>query len=200
MKFGMLIDLRKCVGCFACTIACKAQNGTPTGISFNKVKKYEVGTYPTVKLKHIPMPCMHCDNPSCMEVCPTGATQKHVNGFVTIDPDKCIGCKACMIGCPYDTRQFLWEIKPYYEGQEATPFEVQMQKEYQKGTVVKCKGCKDRVLDGLPPACVATCISGARIYGDLDDANSNISKIIASQGAVPFQPELGTQPSVYYIF
>ncbi|NLY70227.1 MAG: 4Fe-4S dicluster domain-containing protein [Clostridiales bacterium] len=200
MKFGMLIDLRKCVGCFACTVACKAEHATPTDISYNKVKKYEVGTYPSVKLKHLPMPCMHCDNPSCMEVCPTGATQKQDNGIVTVDANECIGCKACMIACPYESRQFLSEIKPYYEGQERTPFEVYMQKDFQVGTVVKCDGCIDRVREGLEPACVQTCITGARIFGDLDDPNSEISRLIASSGAVPFQRELGTEPSVYYIF
>ena len=143
---------------------------------------------------------MHCDNPSCMEVCPTGATQKHETGVVTVDANECIGCKACMIACPYESRQFLWEIKPYYEGQERTPFEVYKQKDFQEGTVVKCNGCLERIQEGLEPSCVQTCITGARIFGDLDDPNSEISRLIASSGAVPFQPELGTEPSVYYIF
>ena len=199
MRFGMLINLKKCIGCNACTVACKSQNATPAGINFNKVKKYEVGTYPSVKLKHMPMPCMHCANPTCMAVCPTGATQRSEDGFVTVDANKCIGCRACMTGCPYDARHFLFEIKPYYEGQDFTPFEQLKQKNYQKGTVIKCNGCMDRVREGLEPACVHTCIAGARFFGDLDDPNSEINHMINSQGATPFHPELGTQPSVYYI-
>lgn len=200
MKFGMLIDLRKCVGCSSCTIACRGQNGTPAGINFNKMKKYEIGEYPTARLKHIPMPCMHCDNAPCIKVCPAGASEKHENGIVTVDYDKCLGCRACVIACPYESRQFIWEVNSYYENQNATPYEKVKQKNFQKGTVAKCVLCIDRVEQDLPPACVHTCLSGARIYGDLDDPESEIAKQIARHGAAPLRPELATRPSVYYIF
>jgi molybdopterin-containing oxidoreductase family iron-sulfur binding subunit len=199
MRYGMLIDLRKCVGCNACTIACRGQNGTPAGINFNKTKKYETGKYPSSKMKYLPMPCMHCKNPPCMKVCPAGATEKHENGIVTADSDKCIGCRACIIACPYEARQFIWQVNQYYENQNPTPFENIKYRKFEKGTVVKCIFCIDRVAEGLPPACVHTCLSGARVFGDLEDPNSEISKLISMHGALPFRAELGTEPSVYYI-
>ncbi len=199
MKFGMLIDLSKCVGCSSCTVACRGENGTPAGINFNKIKKYEVGKYPTARLKHIPMPCMHCDNAPCIKVCPTGASEKHENGIVTIEYNKCIGCRACIIACPYEARQFIWEVNNYYENQSSTPYEKLKHKKFQKGTVAKCVLCKERVENNLEPACVHTCIAGARIYGDLDNPESEISKIIAERGATCIIPEFGTRPSVYYV-
>ena len=199
MRYGMLIDLRKCVGCGSCSVACKGENGTPPGIAFNKMVKYEVGKYPTARLKTIPMPCMHCENPPCVKVCPTKASYKREDGLVLIDSDSCIGCRACIIACPYDSRQFLWSVDSYYEGQEKTPFEKSKTSKFQKGTVVKCVFCKDRLSEGLPPSCVQTCLAGCRIYGDLDDPSSEISKLIANHGALPLRSEMGTKPLVYYI-
>ena len=117
-----------------------------------------------------------------------------------MDYDKCLGCRACIIACPYESRQFVWEINNYYDNQNATPYEKIKQKKFQKGTVAKCVLCIDRVERDLPPACVHTCLAGARIYGDLDDPESEIAGMIASHDAVPLRPELGTKPSVYYIF
>lgn len=199
MRYGMVIDLLKCVGCNACTVACRAENGTPTGVHFNKIKKYEVGKYPSAKMKFLPMPCMHCQNTPCLKACPTGATAKNQQGIITVNEDNCIGCRACVVACPYESRYFLWDFKPYYEGQNFTPFETLKQKKYVKGTVVKCEFCTPRLEQGKLPACVETCPGQARYFGDLDDPNSEVSKLVALHKGMPLRPELGTEPSVIYI-
>ena len=199
MKYGMLIDLLKCVGCNACTVACKANNITPRGINFHKIKKYELGEYPNAKMKFLPMPCMHCLNAPCKKVCPTGATYQTEDGRVLIDNDKCIGCRACMVACPYDARQFVWQLSTYYEECEMTPFEKKNERLYREGTTVKCTFCDSRLAAGNQPACVVTCIGSARFFGDLDDKDSQISKMVVDFGGKALKAELGTQPAVYYI-
>ena len=199
MRYGMLIDLRKCVGCGACTVACRAENGTPAEINFNKLKKFEVGKYPASKMKWIPMPCMHCKNAPCITVCPNNATVQSDEGIVTVDTKKCMGCRACIISCPYAARQFVWDIKNYYENQNATPFEKKKQVNFEKGTVTKCVFCTDRVARGEKNACVHTCPASCRIFGDLDDPESEISRLISQHRAIPLRGDLGTEPSVFYI-
>jgi molybdopterin-containing oxidoreductase family iron-sulfur binding subunit len=199
MRYGMVIDLQKCVGCNSCTLACRAEQGTPAGIQFHKVMKYEAGTYPNAKMKFLPMPCMHCQDPPCEKVCPTGATFMDDSGLVLIDQTICIGCRACMVACPYEARQFLWDIWTYYAGQSPTPFEQLKQKDYDKGTVVKCNFCHHRLGRDLKPACVETCPAMARTFGDLDDPESEVSRLIVLFRGAPFREELGTEPSVYYI-
>ena len=145
------------------------------------------------------MPCMHCQDPPCQKVCPTGATYMDDRGLVLIDQTKCIGCRACMVACPYEARQFLWDIWNYYEGQFATPYEQVKQRNFDKGTVVKCNFCLHRLEKGLRPACVDTCPAMARTFGDLDDPKSEVSQLIVLHRGAPFREELGTEPSVYYI-
>ena len=200
MRYGMLIDLRKCVGCGACTVACRAENGTPAGISFNKLKKYEVGKYPTAKMKSLPLPCMHCKIAPCVTVCPSRATVKNDEGIVTVDTKQCMGCRACIMACPYESRQFVWDLKTYYEDQNATPFEKKKYVNFEKGTVAKCVFCIERIELGEKNACVHTCPANCRFFGDLDDPESEISKLISQHGAIPLRGELGTEPSVFYIW
>jgi molybdopterin-containing oxidoreductase family iron-sulfur binding subunit len=123
----------------------------------------------------------------------------HPNGLVLIDKQKCIGCRACMVACPYETRQFLWDIYNYYDGQLPTPYEQMKQKNYDKGTVVKCDFCSQRLDIGRQPACVDTCPASARFFGDLDDPESEVAQLIVLHRGAPFRSELGTEPSVYYI-
>lgn len=199
MRYGMVIDLLMCVGCNSCTVACRAEHGTPAGIRYHRVKKYEVGKYPSARMKFLPMPCMHCQEPPCLKVCPTGATYKRDDGLVLIDSEKCMGCRYCVLACPYDSRQFLRAIDNYYAGGTPTPYEMLKQKDFEKGTVVKCDFCADRLAEGRLPACVETCAAQARHFGDLDDPESEVSRLIAGNGGTTLQEELGTGPSVYYI-
>ena len=199
MRYGMVIDLLRCIGCNSCTIACRAEHGTPPDIQYHKVKKYEVGKYPTAKMKFLPTSCMHCQEPPCLKVCPTGATYKRDDGLVLIDDEKCIGCRYCVLACPYDSRQFLSVITSYYAGTNPTPYELLKQQDFERGVVVKCNFCVDRLAEGHLPACVEACPAQARYFDDLDDPQSQVSRLIADNGGTPLREELGTKPSVYYI-
>ncbi len=176
--YGMLIDVRRCIGCQACSVACKAEFDVPLGATRSWVEYVEKGEYPNVGLSFLPRLCNHCNHPPCVPVCPTGATCKRAeDGIVVTDPDICIGCKYCILACPYDAR-FLNPVT---------------------GAADKCDFCLHRVSQGLQPACVETCIGRARIFGDLNDPDSEISKRIASNPVTVLRQGQGTEPNVYYI-
>lgn len=207
-KWVMVIDLQKCVGCDTCTVSCKAENRTPPGISYNVVMEKEVGLYPNITKVNIPRPCMQCDKPACAQVCPTRATYKMENGIVAIDNDRCIGCRYCIVACPYGARSF--DFGESYEGEMAgyndvTSPEYGVERGERKkgktpqGTVRKCSFCFHRLERGEEPACVETCIGDARYFGDINDPDSVVSKLIASPRAFRLKSELGTEPSVYYL-
>ncbi|MFQ5821656.1 MAG: 4Fe-4S dicluster domain-containing protein [Candidatus Heimdallarchaeota archaeon] len=210
MRWGMVIDLRRCIGCQTCTIACKLNINVPKGIFFCKVNDYEVGTYPNVIRRFLPTLCMHCKNPPCQDVCPTGATVRRSDGIVVVDYDKCVGCSYCMMACPYGARTFYAKMETYY-GSEMTPYDKVVAEKFKPGTVVKCDLCRERVEKGLrrglkpgvdpeaTPICVISCITNARHFGDLDDPMSNVSKLVRERKGYQLHPKLGTDPSVYYI-
>ena len=177
-QYGMLIDVRRCIGCHACSVACKAEFDVPLGATRSWVEYVEKGNYPNVSRSFLPRLCNHCRHPSCVDVCPTGATYKRQeDGIVVVDPDICIGCKYCIQACPYDAR-FLDPVT---------------------GNADKCDFCLHRVSAGLAPVCVETCMGGARIFGDISDPNSEISRLMAKNPVTVLRPEKGTEPNVYYI-
>lgn len=207
-RYGMAIDLRRCVGCEACTVACKQENHTPPGVAYAKVIKEEVGEYPHVRRHFLPVLCNHCENPPCVPVCPVGATWKREeDGIVVIDYDICIGCRYCMTACPYGARYF--DFGDNYN-QPLNEFEGQPSPEYGEdrprqpgtspiGNVRKCTFCLHRVARGEQPACVLTCMPHARIFGDLNDPESEISRLTAERRGFRLKEELGTEPKVFYL-
>ena len=207
-RWGMVIDLFRCIGCHACTYACKAENNTGKAVFWTWVYDYEQGKYPNVSRSFLPILCMHCEDAPCRIVCPSGATFKRVDGIVAIDPNKCIGCRACMVACPYHVR---FENP---EDTDSTTGGYQRQERYalrQPGIVEKCNFCKDRIEWGIAhgltpgvawdanPTCVNACPVNARTFGDLNDPESEISRLISSQKGEVLHGEFGTSPSVFYI-
>ncbi|MFC1867992.1 4Fe-4S dicluster domain-containing protein [Thermodesulfobacteriota bacterium] len=199
MRYGMVIDMRRCVGCHACTVACKQKNATPPGIFWGKVMIKEEGKYPNAKPVSMPLLCNHCQDAACVNVCPTGASHKTEEGPVLIDHNKCIGCRACIVACPYDTRSYLKKYDNYYPGKGKTEYERYREGEHTVGTASKCNFCVDRLAEDKDPLCVQTCIARARVFGDLDDPDGEVAKLVLDQNAQPLLPEMGTSPSVYYI-
>lgn len=200
MRKGMVIDLRRCIGCNACTLACKQEKGTPPGVQYCKVPTYERGEYPNTRFEYLPLLCMHCDDPPCEAVCPTGATYIREDGVVAVDTEKCIGCRYCMAACPYNARYFSFtEPQAYHEEQGKNAYEEAMESEHPVGVVQKCDLCYQRTEEGEQPACVAACPPSARIFGDLDDPESEVSKLVAERNGYQLHPEAGTDPSVFYL-
>lgn len=177
-QYAMVIDARRCYGVHACTVACKAEFKVPLGENRSWVEEVEKGAYPNVTRTFLPRLCNQCSKPNCVSVCPTGATWKREeDGIVVVDKDICIGCKYCIQACPYDMR---------FANEDT-------------GTVDKCDFCIHRVSNGLEPACVEACPSRARVFGDLNDPNSEVSRLIAENPVTVLRPEKGTEPNVYYI-
>ena len=203
-KYGFVIDLKRCYGCYSCQMNCKAERLTPPGVNWSRVLKGERGTFPAVVRQALPIMCMQCDDPECAKVCPTGATQKQDNGVVTISMNDCVGCKYCAVACPYGARNFTEEYTSYFgDGQELTPLEEagkqQWVAKFGVGTSTKCDFCEDRVADGRKPACVDGCPANARFFGDLEDPASEVSRLIQSERGFQLAPEFGTNPRVYYL-
>lgn len=209
-RWGMVIDQRKCIGCSSCTVACKSENHLPPGVVYRPVIVNEVGTYPNVSMQFTPRPCMQCDNPPCVPVCPVGATYKRSDGIVVIDYDVCIGCRYCITACPYQARNFDWGLyytsnTPQLESYEKVP-SFEYNKEWPReaqdspiGNTRKCHFCIQRLDAGILPACVTTCLGRATYFGDLNDPQSLVSELASKPNAVRLKEELGTEPKVYYL-
>ncbi len=200
MHWGMVIDLKLCIGCNTCVVVCKMRNGTPKGVFWNRVLEEEVGTFPAARRIFWPVRCMQCEEPACVEACPTGASQKREkDNLVIVDQEKCVGCKACMLACPYDVR-FMWDGEGGYFPQGLTPFEAQGYPNHLAGAVQKCNFCASRLDDGLKTSCAEACLTGAIMFGDLDDPASEASQALAEPRVrLRLREELGTSPSIYYL-
>ncbi|MFP4529737.1 MAG: 4Fe-4S dicluster domain-containing protein [Halodesulfurarchaeum sp.] len=207
-RWGMVIDLQKCVGCDSCTVACKAENRTPPGVTYNVVMEEEHGEFPNTTRTNIPRPCMQCENPSCVQVCPVSATYKMEDGIVNIDYDRCIGCRYCMVACPYGARYL--DFGEGYDDEVLGAGEV-TSPEYgvdrgaredgksPQANARKCSFCYHRLGRGEEPACVETCLGDARNFGDLDDPESEVSKMAESTRAKQLKEHTGNDPNVYYL-
>lgn len=203
-RMSMLIDLTRCIGCDACTMACKQENGTPMDVFFARVLNVEVGKYPAVKRVYIPVLCNHCEDAPCLKACPNKAIVKRQDGIVLVDQDRCKGTGACVSACPYGNIILSQHDKWYLNEDE--PYERDVVRPRLKQAVArKCTYCAHRVDEGLDPACVVACPTTARIFGDLDDPDSKISTYIENQkeetGRTPFHlvPEAGTKPAGCYL-
>jgi len=199
VRWGMVIDLKRCIGCLSCVIACKSENGTPPGVFWRKVLLQEIGKYPNVRRLSLPTGCMHCNDPPCMKACPSGAISKRKDGIVIIDEEKCYGAKACILACPYEAISFVEEYKQYWPS-GTTPYEKLKNSGKIKGVSTKCTFCAHKNLEGGElPACVMTCPTKALTFGDLEDPNSEVAKLIRGRGGYQLKKELGTDPAVYYL-
>lgn len=221
--WAMVIDTRKCVGCHACTIGCVAENKLPPGVVYRPVVITETGDYPNVQMRFLPRPCMQCDNPSCVPVCPVKATWKRPDGVVAIDYDKCIGCRYCLNACPYGARTS--DFGRHYSGEAAgapsgkdrplegiaaAQWEHEPSNEYGKswsrkdhgspvGNARKCHFCLHRLEVGQLPMCVTTCIGRATYFGDSNDADSLVSSLIVKNNSQTLLAHLGNKPQCYYL-
>lgn len=219
-RWAMVIDLRKCVGCHACTIACAIENKLPPGVVYRPVLEEEIGVYPHVTRRFVPRPCMQCGNPPCVTVCPVNATWKRPDGIVTIDYEQCIGCRYCITACPYSARVFdsgraytdgtpsgttsvvgqedaqVYERAPAYE--YGRPW-MRQEGESPIGNARKCHFCLHRIERGLLPECVTTCIGRATFFGDANDHEGLLAEMIAQPNMMRLKEEMGTEPNVYYL-
>lgn len=207
MQWAMVIDLRKCIGCDYCVYACQAVNDVPDAMRWNV---HMVDQLSTGEVFHITRPCLHCQDAPCAAVCPVGATFVRDDGIVIMDYDKCIGCRYCQVACPYGARHFNWEARTAASGYQ--PMWGEAETAWRpRGVVEKCTFCVHRIDRGLAqglmpgvdraatPACVNICPVTARLFGNLNDPDSPVSKAIADNPTFRLREDLGTEPRVYYI-
>ncbi|MDI1248058.1 MAG: 4Fe-4S dicluster domain-containing protein [Lacunisphaera sp.] len=176
MRYVMVIDTKRCVGCMDCVVACKTENNVPEGYNRDWITEEVRGKNPTLQMEIRSERCNHCDRPPCVYCCPTGASHIHEGGVVLVTHEKCIGCKACIAACPYDAR-FV----------------------HPEGYIDKCTFCIHRVEQGLKPACVSVCPTHCMHFGDLEDPQSEVARLLSSRAHHSLLPQTGCQPHVFYL-
>lgn len=175
-RYAMTVDEKLCVTCNACVIACKNENDVPEGAARCWTVQVERGTFPLLSIETRSERCNHCENAPCVTACPTGASHYEEGGIVVVDPDKCVGCKACIVACPYEVRYM-----------------------HPEGYVDKCTFCIHRVREGLDPACVTVCPTRALTFGDLDDPRSEVHQQLQTRQHKVLKPEEGTRPRLFFL-
>ena len=224
-RYAMVIDLQRCVGCSACSIACRSENNVSDGIFWSHKITETSGTFPNVRFHYIPTLCNHCENAPCVRGCPTQAMYKQADNITMHDPKKCIGCRYCMFNCPYGVIYFNWQKAHPFWRDETVVMEgggISPAEEARKvggtvipyynperedtlagirpmGVVEKCTFCDHLVQKGKLPACVEACPADARVFGDLDDPASQVNRLLGKFRPFRLKESLGTRPSVYYI-
>jgi len=203
-RWVMVIDLGKCNGCERCVAVCTSNRQLPAGIVWRRIANTEVQLGSTSRRVFVPMSCMHCAEPPCRDVCPTGATQQHPDGIVDIDHERCIGCGYCVVACPYLARTI---VSPAAAAASATTTAPHLE----RGVCTKCDMCRSKIHSGVAhgltpgldpdatPGCANACLWGAIHFGDAQDPNSNVSRLLRQNKTFRINEELGTEPSVYYI-
>lgn len=205
MRYGFVIDTQRCIGCHTCAVGCRMENNLPKNMWWNRVltdggenMDTPEGVFPEITMSYVPLACQHCENPACVKVCPVGATYKdEKTGVVRQDYDKCIGCRMCMSACPYTgVRSFNWEEPQYTIDFSIGGADVAA---HQKHVVEKCTMCWHRLAKGEEPTCIRLCPERARFWGDFDDPDSEVSKLIQEREYKRLLEDRGTNPSVYYL-
>jgi phenylacetyl-CoA:acceptor oxidoreductase 27-kDa subunit len=215
MRWGMVVNLAKCVRCYSCIAACRNEHFLPMRINWPRLAAVETNQFGLPSISTYSVRCNHCKEAPCVKVCPTEASQKREDGIVWIDQDKCVGCRYCVIVCPYQNRTFLSKEKDpgHFPGRGRTSYEQVGKKKYPHtvGTTEKCNFCMERIDAGVKknlkpgidreatPACVNMCPARALTFGDLDDPTSDASQLIRNKKGVQLHPEHETDPSIYYI-
>lgn len=215
VKFGYALNLSICIGCRKCAQACHVENNhdRPSGNSYIRVIEMQKGTndfeqgnvtythpVPHPDKYYMPVQCQQCDHPPCVNVCPVDATWKEDDGIVVIDYNWCIGCRYCEAACPYHARRFNW-TKPQIPAEEVNPVQAYLSNRIRpQGVMEKCTFCLHRTRNGKLPACLEACPTGARVFGNLLDPNSEIRRVLANKRVFVLKEELGTRPSFFYFF
>lgn len=204
-RYGLVVDTKQCTGCYTCAVTCKYAYNLPANVWYDWVHTDNgggamdamVGTYPNCSVSYRPVSCMHCDNPACVEVCPTASIEKREDGIVVQNSETCIGCQSCIAACPYEGVRTLVDSEPAFH--HDFPMGVPEAQEHLGNTVEKCNLCYKRVDAGEKPYCVEACPARCRLFGDFDDPESDVSKALGGRDYERLMEEGGTEPNIYYL-